>query len=665
MEHIHLFFALNDSYCRHCCTTIVSILENNPDDFFDIYLLSDYINPENRQKLSSLAQRYSHHKIHFHIVDDTDFRNFNLNIGYITLQTYYRYAIAEWFPELDKALYLDCDLVVNGPLKELWQTDITDYICAGVPDLWIENIYYKPEIGMSLDELYINAGVLLLNLKKMRAEHTGLLLSQATAQPPYKIKFQDQDIINLVCRGKIKALPEKFNFTTENAFKHPDQRAEAAIIHYTGERKPWCDKICQNPLKHLYFDYLLKTPYNDTLKKDSMLKRLTHLFSHKQKDSSRPIRVALLIDEFFGGAGTAFGGYGFLARHYIAKYIPCDDIQIDVLLRLDYQRKKKKATKTRVDNVDVYVLPGRKYAAAWLKRKNYDLYFSIELTSSFLKYEPNPNKRLLLWVQDPRPWKDWLEIQTVKLFPESCYWNTEVYELVHRLYTEGRVTFVTQGRFLIEKARCLYRLSPETPIAYLPNPVDIDPQFDVKNFPKKNHIIFIGRIESVKRGWLFCEIAKRMPEYEFYMLGQSFREKAQNDSVMAQYRSGIKNLHFTGHVEGEEKFNYIKEAKILVNTSIHEALPVTFLEALACGTLLVSCQNPEELTEKFGVYTGPVLGDGFDKIDLFVEAIRSLMENEEKRQALSIAGYEYVKQVHNVPDFIRNTRELIRREARR
>lgn len=142
MEHIHLFFALNDTYCRHCCTTIVSLLENNPDDFFDIYLLSDYISPENRQKLSSLGQRYSHHTIHFHIVDDTDFRNFNLNIGYITLQTYYRYAIAEWFPELDKALYLDCDLVVNGPLKELWQTDITDYICAGVPDLWIENIYY-------------------------------------------------------------------------------------------------------------------------------------------------------------------------------------------------------------------------------------------------------------------------------------------------------------------------------------------------------------------------------------------------------------------------------------------------------------------------------------------------------------------------------------------
>ena len=44
------------------------------------------------------------------------------------------------------------------------------------------------------------------------------------------------------------------------------------------------------------------------------------------------IKVGLIVDEFFGGAGTAFGGYGFLARRYIARYIPNEDIQIDVLL---------------------------------------------------------------------------------------------------------------------------------------------------------------------------------------------------------------------------------------------------------------------------------------------------------------------------------------------
>jgi glycosyltransferase involved in cell wall biosynthesis len=70
----------------------------------------------------------------------------------------------------------------------------------------------------------------------------------------------------------------------------------------------------------------------------------------------------------------------------------------------------------------------------------------------------------------------------------------------------------------------------------------------------------------------------------------------------------IENLHFAGHVDGLEKEQYLKDAKILVNTSIHEALPISFLEALSFGTLLVSNRNPEELTEKFGIHVGDVLG---------------------------------------------------------
>ena len=58
-----------------------------------------------------------------------------------------------------------------------------------------------------------------------------------------------------------------------------------------------------------------------------MIENVSRHFSKSKK-----IRVALLIDEFFGGAGTAYGGYGFLARKFIAKYIPDEDIEIDVLL---------------------------------------------------------------------------------------------------------------------------------------------------------------------------------------------------------------------------------------------------------------------------------------------------------------------------------------------
>lgn len=666
MKKANLFFAINDDYAQHCCVAATSILEHNHDLTFDFYILTDFISECNKRKLDQLKVRYVNCELHYCIVDDSIFKSFGLNIGHISCHTYYRYAIAEMFPHIDKALYLDVDLVVNGSIGELWDTDLAGFLCAGVSDLWIEGIYYKPEIGFGRDELYVNAGVLLLNLDQMRHEKLYQKLCNATHELEGRIRFQDQDIINIVCRGRIKELPERYNFASRNAVVHSEKGSDAVIVHYTGDIKPWSLEPCGNPLSGLYFLYLAKTPFRAASYKrmfQKMIRQLTPSLLCRKEPVVQPVRVALIIDEFFGGAGTPYGGYGFLARHYIAKYIPCDNIRIDVLLGID--QRNKKAVKIHVDGVDLYMLPRRQLVSRWMKKKNYDLYFSIEMTNDILHYEESASKPLLLWVQDPRPWTDWLEIQTVKLFPERCYWNSRIYETVHRLYEQGCVTFVTQGRFLVDKSRSLYRLSAQTPISYLPNPIDIDPDFDVETYEKKDAVVFVGRIESVKRGWLFCEIAKRMPEYEFYMLGQSFREQSQNDNVMEQYRNGISNLHFVGHLEGEEKFRYIKNAKILVNTSIHEALPITFLEALACGTLLVSCQNPEELTSQFGIYTGLVLGDGFDKIDLFVEAIRTLMKDETRRKQLSVAGYNYVKTVHNVDDFIRNTRNLIRQEAAR
>ena len=85
------------------------------------------------------------------------------------------------------------------------------------------------------------------------------------------------------------------------------------------------------------------------------------------------IKVALLIDEFFGGADTAFGGYGFLARKYICKYIPDKDIKIDVLL----ERKEglEEAICEKVDDINVYRLPyDEDLAKKWLQAQDYDLF---------------------------------------------------------------------------------------------------------------------------------------------------------------------------------------------------------------------------------------------------------------------------------------------------
>ncbi|MDO5011930.1 MAG: glycosyltransferase family 4 protein [Pseudomonadota bacterium] len=376
----------------------------------------------------------------------------------------------------------------------------------------------------------------------------------------------------------------------------------------------------------------------------------------------KKLRVALLIDEFFGGAGTQFGGYGMLARNYIAKYIPCDDIKMDVLLGGRGHRFTSR--KYHVDNVNLYRLPRKHWASRlFLRRKNYDVYVSIELTDDWvLRHETNKNKKLILWIQDPRPKYEWDEIATMKLMPEPNYYNQRIYDTVHGWYENGRVRFVSQGHFLNQKAVDLYNLDKNVPIQYMPNPIEVDADFDVKNYKKKNMVIFLGRLEDVKRGWLFCETARRMPEYEFWVLGRINTNKAETANFWKQYQD-IPNWHFAGHVDGARKTQFLQDAKILMNTSIHEALPVSFLEAMSYGCALVSNRNPDDLTSKFGVWTGDVLGDGFDKIDLYVNAVRELMSNEPKRKKLGLAAREYVQQIHNIPKFINDMRDVIYQET--
>ena len=632
---MNIIFAINRNYISQLLCTIVSILENNGGNI-DFYILHSDLSEDDETSFYVLNKKYSNFKLHFISVDNANIKALPVTIDYISQVTYYRYIAADLIPA-EKALYLDADIVVNGSLENLYKTDIENYCCAGVRDLYIEKIGYKDKIEFSGTDLYVNAGVLLLNLKKLREIKASESLIKNTQEFGCAIEYQDQDIINITFKNKIKEIDSIYNFAAENIAVEPEKISKAVIIHYTGVRKPWLPK-CKNKLAKIW------NKYNKILK----------------KISNKKIKIGLIIDEFFGGAGTAYGGYGFLARNYICKYIPDKNIQIDVLLG---RGRKLFAQKYKVDNVNLYRLPKYKILSRlWLKKQNYDKYLSIELVDDYvLRMEPVKKKKLILWIQDPRPWGDWREIETVNLFREYCYYNQRIYDCVNKLYNKDGVKFLSQGYCLNDKAKDLYRLHNNVDIQYLPNPVDIDFNFDVQSYAKNNSIIYLGRIESVKRGWLFCEIAKRMPEYTFYVLGQSFREKEKNDAIMSKYKN-IPNLIFAGHVDGEEKNNYIKNAKILVNTSIHEALPISFLEALAFGTLLVSNRNPENLTSKFGIWVGDVLGDGFEHIDKYVNAIKELMENENKRKQLSIEARKYVEEIHNVTNFKRNLYEVLVKE---
>lgn len=359
-------------------------------------------------------------------------------------------------------------------------------------------------------------------------------------------------------------------------------------------------------------------------------------------------KYLIFVNEFFGAWDiNTKGGYGFLVRKLLPSALKISLENFVVCLgksKTNYFSSEKFVTE---EGIVLIKLPRIKYFAI-KEIEQYDIIISIEATVDYLfKFGNHLNKKILFWIQDPRTEDDWQEISTVKIAKEESWFNEKTNMLVKKCYESGNIKFVTQAKYLASKAIKLYHLPRSVNVDFLPNPIE---EYFGK-YEKENNIIFLGRLDSVKRGWIFCEIAKRMPEYNFLVLGASTNsaEKGKN-SILDKYKN-IKNLKFLGHIDGKEKKEQLKKAKILVNTSIHEALPVSFLEAFVYGITVVSNQNPDNLVEKYGKYIGSSLGDGIKDVDKFVSAISFLMNNEELRGKLADEAKIYVRNVHGHENF--------------
>ena len=116
-----------------------------------------------------------------------------------------------------------------------------------------------------------------------------------------------------------------------------------------------------------------------------------------------------------------------------------------------------------------------------------------------------------------------------------------------------------------------------------------------------------------------------------------------------------------GQVDQQQKTELLTSAWVLVNTSIDEALAVSFLEALACETPLVSCQNPEGIVSRFGIYVGRWNGTGMEAVPLFVDALQRLLQEDSLRRRLGRQGREWVTNTHTRAGFLQALAKLFRR----
>lgn len=248
---MNIFFCINNAYVRFAAVTILSILENNQGRI-NFYVLNCDINEKAKKHLKCIIDRYSNASIEFVRVGVETFLDLKLNIEYISLETYFRYIIADLFPNMSKCLYLDADLIVNGDLRKLYDTDIDNFLCAGSSDMYVSDIKYAATLGLA--GLYINAGVILFNLDAIRKEKIVPILFENTKKMKDIIEYQDQDIINITFHGRMKEVDSIYNFASSNVAHEKHKRFHAIIIHYTGPIKPWSKK-CRNGMRFVWRHY--------------------------------------------------------------------------------------------------------------------------------------------------------------------------------------------------------------------------------------------------------------------------------------------------------------------------------------------------------------------------------------------------------------------------
>ena len=289
-EPIVIVLTCDDRYVRHAAATMVSIVKNSKR-FFNFYLLDCGIKSENLEKLQQLDLNGNN----LELIKPNPlevFEKFPLPKR-LSPATFYRLLVAEVLKDIDKAIYLDGDVIVTGDIGTLWDIPLGNNLLGAV-----ENYYYdylkkyaahKKSIGLTSDIHYFNTGVLLLNLKELRCYKLFEKVLTYLEKTHYsRLKWHDQDLLNIIIdRKRFLTLSVCFNFCPSSTFKYykGSMPSSPICIHHTNYR-PWlCPKWATRffPLKmfrcmYPYYLYAKETPWEKEYKKQAKFRYLLWMF---------------------------------------------------------------------------------------------------------------------------------------------------------------------------------------------------------------------------------------------------------------------------------------------------------------------------------------------------------------------------------------------------
>jgi lipopolysaccharide biosynthesis glycosyltransferase len=261
---IPIFFAVDDNYAPYLAVSMRSLIDNaSPDYQYNIYILIDKLNEFNTTVLCNMAtDNVSVETIN--VTKKLDALGDLLHLrDYYTKTTYYRFFIPALFPQYERGLYLDCDIVVKGDISQLYNVSLGNNILAAAPEevmLMVDvfGTYVEAVLEVPRNE-YFSAGILVMNLEKMRHVALEEQFVDILGRRTFRVT-QDQDYLNVLCRGDFLMLDSGWNKT---ACYNAPVDTPVNIIHYKINWKPWHYRGVR--FEDDFWYYAEMTPYADML----------------------------------------------------------------------------------------------------------------------------------------------------------------------------------------------------------------------------------------------------------------------------------------------------------------------------------------------------------------------------------------------------------------
>ena len=286
-KEIPIFFSSDDNYIPYLDIAIASLIDNASKDYkYRIIILNTGLQQNNIDKI--MQNQRDDFTIDFVDISKEveSIKARFKNVYHFSVVTYYRLFIASLFPQYDKIVYLDCDLVVLGDVSELYNTDLGGNIFGAAPEQFVQNtpefrLYAEKALGVCPSN-YVNAGVLVIDLEQFRKHQIEEKFVDLITKYDFDLLDPDQAYLNYLCYNKIHVLPSGWN-------KEPIQlpcEGKMNIVHYALYKKPWQYDDVQDG--EFFWKYAKESPFYDEI-----LERKNQ-FSDEDKDKKEAMAKEIL-----------------------------------------------------------------------------------------------------------------------------------------------------------------------------------------------------------------------------------------------------------------------------------------------------------------------------------------------------------------------------------